>query len=743
VIDTIKNFICSNGYSPLELPRSDLNLIQILGCLEYICQQFPEDAPEVLFASILATDIQTISHFALAKLTSLARGGDQASIDKLYTLAIEFEHEDAIHTLRQFNIQPINLKYYLLFHLFFSEGYLAKDFNIQILSDVYLEADDNLKKRITISASKKGLDQWLRLVEAIYQIIQMKEPDIIEHYPSFTETEKKVFLNHLFTLADQSNILAQTLVWKLFIFHEDPVALEYAYANKCLPEDPAWLAVFYFLSNRWEEYQTIDYNHKLLGTIYQVSSRNFRLRLLHHSRVNGQIEWMAHISRSLNMIWLEDLTDTDWEYTIKYLLDMNNYSDLWRIVPYAPPIWGNHIINRLITEKWIPDKGGENESFLELSQISKECTASPLMMRPTKTYSLSFNPTCIQLDSINSKAAIGCETGHIFIYNLLDNDISNPITLSSPSKYIRAIAFDFTGEFLAASMNDSRIRIYRLKDGQIIKTLEGHTGAVRSLNITPDSKYLYSTSVDGSIRQWQFPFGSQAKILRQGESELLCATLSSTGDFLLAGGLKSDIELWNISSGSKIREINTRSSAVTAISSSNQGELFAMLGNDNSIQTWNYSSGSFVNKITNLPGKITHLDFHPTAPIIIASDQDGIIYFLNALKNSTLETFYATKSPGIGICTAESGKYFLTANQNGAIYYWDLEGFLLAHFPISYTIKFGLQYIIDRQQSKNISPIEKKWLSFISAVIKLRHQYDIQISDTSYIHAGNFDIQLL
>ena len=46
------------------------------------------------------------------------------------------------------------------------------------------------------------------------------------------------------------------------------------------------------------------------------------------------------------------------------------------------------------------------------------------------------------------------------------------------------------------------IKVWDLKAGKEIRTLNGHRGAVRCLALSPDGKRLYSGSLDNTIRVW-------------------------------------------------------------------------------------------------------------------------------------------------------------------------------------------------------------------------------------------------
>jgi WD40 repeat protein len=75
-----------------------------------------------------------------------------------------------------------------------------------------------------------------------------------------------------------------------------------------------------------------------------------------------------------------------------------------------------------------------------------------------------------------------------------------PGTASRP--IARSLAFSANGQTLAAGFDNGAIKLWRVSDGNLIKTLTGHTLAVNSLALSADGRTLASGSDDKSVRVW-------------------------------------------------------------------------------------------------------------------------------------------------------------------------------------------------------------------------------------------------
>lgn len=67
---------------------------------------------------------------------------------------------------------------------------------------------------------------------------------------------------------------------------------------------------------------------------------------------------------------------------------------------------------------------------------------------------------------------------------------------------VLSVAFSPDGQTLATGSMDREIKLWRVSDGTLLRTLRGHTDTVTSLAFSPDGAYLASGSEDHTVRVW-------------------------------------------------------------------------------------------------------------------------------------------------------------------------------------------------------------------------------------------------
>jgi len=72
---------------------------------------------------------------------------------------------------------------------------------------------------------------------------------------------------------------------------------------------------------------------------------------------------------------------------------------------------------------------------------------------------------------------------------------------------VTSLAITPDGKHIVSGSLDRTIKIWDMKSGECINTLEGHTNSIFSLSITPDEKHIVSGSWDDTIKIWDFKSG--------------------------------------------------------------------------------------------------------------------------------------------------------------------------------------------------------------------------------------------
>jgi WD40 repeat protein len=120
------------------------------------------------------------------------------------------------------------------------------------------------------------------------------------------------------------------------------------------------------------------------------------------------------------------------------------------------------------------------------------------------------------------------------------------------------IAFGATSMMLYSGGGDHAVLEWELHDGAeatVTRRLEGHTGDVRSITLSPDQRYLASASYDKTVQLWEVSTGDQIRVLEGHAEKVMSVAWSCDGQMVVSGSSDKTARMWRV--GEQVRNTHT------------------------------------------------------------------------------------------------------------------------------------------------------------------------------------------
>ncbi|WP_445633389.1 hypothetical protein NSTC745_05044 [Nostoc sp. DSM 114161] len=240
------------------------------------------------------------------------------------------------------------------------------------------------------------------------------------------------------------------------------------------------------------------------------------------------------------------------------------------------------------------------------------------------------------------------------------------------SKEIYGLAFSPDGEILASASLDHYIKLWRTRDGYMIKTLQGHQREVNSLSFSPDSQILASASADTTIKLWNIQTKALIKTLQGHTAEVLSVSFNPSGQVLASAGRDNKVLLWRVKDGKLLYTLPGHTNAVNAISFSPDGKILASASADKTIKLWQVSNGALLQTITGHTDAVYSLSFSPDGQTIASASGDGSIKLWNR-DGRELKTLLGHTDAVLSVSFSPDGKFLASASFDGTAKLWRLQ----------------------------------------------------------------------
>lgn len=713
-----------------------------LGFILSSTQQATPEAIESLAHLVLSGETPAIQSAALNSLKQLSPQLEDAR-ENLCLLVMDHAHSGAHDVVREMSILPsdpaVRAAFFLLTHDL--ENLRLQDPHFSLLTQSFETAAPARQMALIKAGVRNGLTEWV----AIAEVIANPRPDAFHALAIKTLAFKYQFTRTLVvTLLKKMALSGQTeagfALCHIFVQSGLDEARSAAIEIQALPEDPAEKALFYLLIGQWEQYETFDFDHRLLAMAYEEASKPLRLRIMAQIRQSGHMEWAQTLVGNRQIRWARDLNDVEWDSILRLLVEHQDWERLWNLAQSAPPLWSAALLQKMIQAGWFPEEARHEEGFDALLEKAAACPGETPSLLPVATLSGHLAEITTLLAAPDGESLYSLSTDQTArLWNLKTHRQDDFIHLTT--NQVRSAAISPDGKYLSVGLGNNQIEIFDLQNHSRIKVLEGHQGLVKGLAVSPDSRLLASASFDKSIRLWNFPSGPANAILTGHSAEIFCIGVSPDGQTLISGSADQTIRLWSLPDGQLITRLFEHKNSITALAVSPDGHTFLSADRDRVLHSWTLPGGFHRHASAPLAAQMTALAIHPDLQIAFCAGLDGSIYTCTTSSIKTILCQPAHSKPITSIISFPGKDLVASSSLDRTIRLWDTRPLVLIRTPVEQLAQSDDAFT-SLLKNANLNSAGRRWLAFSASLALWRRRYDIHISMPQHIQIGEFDIEL-
>jgi len=157
------------------------------------------------------------------------------------------------------------------------------------------------------------------------------------------------------------------------------------------------------------------------------------------------------------------------------------------------------------------------------------------------------------------------------------------------------------------------VRLWRVADGTVVRTLEGHTYDVSGVAFAADGQTLASGALDGTLRLWRVRDGTLLRTVQAQTSEVLSVAFAPDGQTLASGSGYPDYtgQLWRAADGALLHTLTGNDYAFSSVAFAPDGQTVASGGMDRVVRLWRVADGTLLRTLQGHTADIHALAFAP------------------------------------------------------------------------------------------------------------------------------------
>jgi WD40 repeat protein len=260
-----------------------------------------------------------------------------------------------------------------------------------------------------------------------------------------------------------------------------------------------------------------------------------------------------------------------------------------------------------------------------------------------------------------------------FVSSLSNRGILLKKTIIAHNDIVTALKTIPEGEILISGSEDSKLKIWNLSTGKLLKTIDNDDQPIHSISLTLDGKYLATGNRNGSINIWNLETSDLLKSWQGHIGNVYALAIAPDGEKIISGGFDEELAIWKLTTGSLLNKFVGHDSWVGAIAIDVEGKNFVSGGQNNLIKVWNLPEEKLEREISTNSNSIRAIAITPDRKTIISSNYNNQIELWNLENGQLINTLIGHTATILSLAISPDGQTLYSGSEDNTIKVWDLK----------------------------------------------------------------------
>ena len=232
--------------------------------------------------------------------------------------------------------------------------------------------------------------------------------------------------------------------------------------------------------------------------------------------------------------------------------------------------------------------------------------------------------------------------------------------------------FSTDGRFIFSG-SGAKVTVWDVKNGKVLKQLEGQEGYIEALAVSPDGNYLLSGSDQATLKLWNIPEGREITTFSGTAAPIYALAVSGDGTMIAASGADKVIRVWERKSGKLRMQLQGSAYPVAALAFTPDGRSLLSSGGHYShgeMKLWDLATGQERWEMVGHTDFVSAVAISPDGRFALSGSHDYTMVLWDLVDQKRLHTFSGHSDLVEAVAFSEDGRYAVSVDERFHI--WDI-----------------------------------------------------------------------
>ncbi len=219
----------------------------------------------------------------------------------------------------------------------------------------------------------------------------------------------------------------------------------------------------------------------------------------------------------------------------------------------------------------------------------------------------------------------------------------------------------------------SPLKLWDVDTGRCVRTFEGHRIAAWSVHLSADGRRALSGSADQTLRLWDVDTGSCVRTFGGHTGTVLTVRMSADGRHAVSGSEDKTLKLWDVATGSCLRTFEAHTDQVHSVRVSADGRHALSASSDKTLKLWELRTGSCLRTYEGHTGSVRAVDLTADGRHALSGGGDSSLKLWEVDTGRCLRTFAGHTDSVLAVHFSADGRHAVSGSADKSLKLWEVD----------------------------------------------------------------------